>query len=103
MRTRLLVFFPMFLLIIGLCCEGQDAAIFRGRLAPHSMVGDTGGVHTFRYTNPLTRDTTISMRDHFIIKVGCRWYCVGTSNPVWTGFNPGVRLLVSRDLINWEQ
>jgi beta-xylosidase len=43
------------------------------------------------------------MRDHFIIKVGCRWYCVGTSNPVWTGFNPGVRLLVSRDLINWEQ
>ena len=24
--------------------------------------------HEFRYTNPITRDTTISMRDHCIIK-----------------------------------
>lgn len=57
----------------------------------------------FRYTNPITRDTSISMRDHYIIKVGTNWYCVGTSNPVWTGPNPGVRLLVSDDLINWKQ
>jgi len=57
----------------------------------------------FRYTNPITRDTAISMRDHFIIKVENKWYCVGTSNPVWTGPNPGVRLLVSDDLINWTQ
>ncbi len=56
----------------------------------------------FRYTNPITRDSTISMRDHFIIKVGNKWYCTGTSNPIWTGPNPGVRLLVSDDLINWS-
>ena len=59
--------------------------------------------HTFTYTNPITRDTTISMRDHFIIKVGSKWYCTGTSNPVWSGPNPGVRLLVSDDLIHWKQ
>ena len=59
--------------------------------------------HIFRYTNPITRDTSISMRDHFIIKVDNKWYCVGTSNPVWTGPNPGVRLLVSDDLIHWTQ
>ncbi|MGC4102414.1 glycoside hydrolase family 43 protein [Ferruginibacter sp.] len=57
----------------------------------------------FKYTNPVTRDTAISMRDHFIIKVDKKWYCVGTSEPVWTGPNPGVRLLVSEDLINWKQ
>ena len=51
----------------------------------------------FCYTNPITRDTSISMRDHCIIKVGNQWYCTGTSNPVWTGPNPGVRLLVSDD------
>src|SRR6185437_5090188 len=59
--------------------------------------------HIFKYTNPITRDTAISMRDHFIIRVGPKWYCVGTSNPVWTGHNPGVRLLVSPDLIHWKQ
>ena len=59
--------------------------------------------HVFRYTNPVTRDTSISMRDHCIIKVGNLWYCTGTSNPVWTGLNPGVRLLVSDDLIHWGQ
>ncbi len=56
----------------------------------------------FRYTNPITRDTAISMRDHCIIKVGEKWYCTGTSNPVWEGHNPGVRLLVSNDLIHWN-
>ena len=30
--------------------------------------------HVFRYTNPITRDTSISMRDHCIIKVGNQWY-----------------------------
>lgn len=57
----------------------------------------------FKYTNPITRDTAISMRDHCILKVGKQWYCTGTSNPVWTGHNPGVRLLVSDDLIHWKQ
>lgn len=59
--------------------------------------------HVFHYTNPITRDTVVSMRDHCIIKVGKQWYCTGTSNPVWTGPNPGVRLLVSDDLIHWSQ
>jgi xylan 1,4-beta-xylosidase len=57
----------------------------------------------FKYTNPITNDTAISMRDHCIIKVDSLWYCTGTSNPVWTGHNPGVRLLVSNDLIHWQQ
>jgi len=56
----------------------------------------------FRYTNPITRDPALSLRDHCIIKVGTQWFCTGTSNPVWTGPNPGVRLLVSDDLINWR-
>ncbi|MEP6677460.1 MAG: family 43 glycosylhydrolase, partial [Ferruginibacter sp.] len=63
----------------------------------------TPTTHEFRYTNPITRDSAISMRDHFIIKVDKKWYCVGTSEPVWTGPNPGVRLLVSDDLIHWKQ
>jgi len=59
--------------------------------------------HEFRYTNPITRDTAISMRDHCIIKVSDKWYCTGTSNPIWTGPNPGVRLLESDDMIHWKQ
>lgn len=70
-----------------------------------SKAQNTTGTKTreFRYTNPITRDTAISMRDHFIIKVDSLWYSVGTSNPVWEGPNPGVRLLVSNDLLNWKQ
>lgn len=56
----------------------------------------------FEYTNPVTRDAEISMRDHFIIKVDDKWYSTGKSQPIWTGPNPGVRLLVSADLVNWE-
>ncbi len=56
----------------------------------------------FRYTNPITRDPALSLRDHCIIKVGAQWFCTGTSNPVWTGPNPGVRLLVSEDMIHWR-
>lgn len=61
------------------------------------------GSRVFKYTNPITRDTSISMRDYFIIKVGDKWYATGTSLPVWSGHNPGVRLLVSNDMINWKQ
>jgi xylan 1,4-beta-xylosidase len=56
----------------------------------------------FRYTNPITRDPSFAMRDHCILKVGPKWFCTGTSYPVWTGPNPGVRLLVSDDLLNWK-
>ena len=64
---------------------------------------DSAATHVFCYTNPITRDTSIAMRDHCIINVGNQWYCTGTSLPVWTGPNPGVRLLVSEDLIHWRQ
>ena len=55
-----------------------------------------------KYTNPLTRDSGLSMRDHYIIKDNDKWYCTGTSNPVWEGPNPGVRLLVSDDCLHWS-
>jgi xylan 1,4-beta-xylosidase len=57
--------------------------------------------HIFRYTNPLTSDPAMSMRDHQILKVGDAWYLTGTSAPYWKGFNPGVRLFKSSDLLNW--
>ena len=69
----------------------------------NEVSGGSNANHEFRYTNPITRDTSISMRDHCIIKVGDIWYSTGTSNPVWTGPNPGVRLLVSDDMIHWKQ
>lgn len=56
----------------------------------------------FRYTNPITREVDLGMRDHCIVKVGKTWYCTGTSHPIWTGANPGVRLLVSDDLVHWR-
>lgn len=80
-----------------------SAACFAQETVNNAISPEKGTKHVFRYTNPITRDTTISMRDHCIIKVGEKWYCTGTSNPVWTGPNPGVRLLVSDDLIHWKQ
>jgi hypothetical protein len=44
--------------------------------------------HTFRYTNPITSDPAISMRDHQILKVGDIWYMTGTAAPYWKGPNP---------------
>jgi xylan 1,4-beta-xylosidase len=61
------------------------------------------GTHVFRYKNPIIQDTALAMRDDYIIRVGNKWYCTGTSLPVWTGPNPGVRLLVSDDMIHWKQ
>ena len=54
---------------------------------PKDLKENTGQTEkkVFTYTNPITRDINISMRDHFIIKAENKWYCVGTSNPVWTG------------------
>jgi xylan 1,4-beta-xylosidase len=56
----------------------------------------------FRYTNPITREVDLAMRDHCILKIGGLWYCTGTSSPIWTGPNPGVRLLVSHNLLDWK-
>ena len=75
----------IFFLLMSSICFGQ--------IVTPVLPKDSITTHEFRYTNPITRDTAISMRDHFIIKVGNKWYCTGTSNPVWTGLNPGVRLL----------
>lgn len=58
--------------------------------------------HTLRYTNPITRDPSQSMRDQIIVKEGNRWYMTGTSQPIWDGPNPGVRLMVSDDLLHWR-
>jgi beta-xylosidase len=57
--------------------------------------------NTFRYTNPITRDPAMSMRDHQILKVGDAWYMTGTSPPYWKGSNPGVRLFKSSNLLDW--
>jgi xylan 1,4-beta-xylosidase len=73
------------------------------QINPFGLPPATAAKNEFRYTNPITRDSAISMRDHFIIKVDKKWFCVGTSEPVWTGLNPGVRLLVSDDMLNWKQ
>ena len=82
-------------IVLGLCFY------FLPMITSIAVSAERNGTHVFRYTNPLTRDTAMSMRDHCIIKVGDKWYCTGTSNPIWTGHNPGVRLLVSDDLIHW--
>jgi beta-xylosidase len=68
----------------------------------HGQNQNDTSTSVFEYTNPVTRDSALSMRDHFIKKVDDKWYCAGTSMPIWTGRNPGVRLLVSDDLVNWE-
>jgi xylan 1,4-beta-xylosidase len=58
--------------------------------------------HEFRYTNPITHGSEMSLRDHQILKVGDRWYMTGTSQPIWKGPNPGVKLFSSPDLLHWS-
>ena len=66
-----------------------------------SSSSDSVPAHEFRYTNPITRDTALSMRDYCIIKVRrANGIVPELPNPKWTGPNPGVRLLVSDDLIH---
>jgi len=67
-----------------------------------SIIEKVPKLREFRYTNPITNDPALAMRDHCIIKVGDTWYCTGTSHPIWTGRNPGVRLLISKDMLNWN-
>ena len=90
------LFFIGILMVLWAFCNAQQPM-------PSKTTSGDATTHEFRYTNPITRDTSLSMRDHCIIKVGNQWYCTGTSNPVWSGPNPGVRLLVSDDLIRWRQ
>jgi beta-xylosidase len=97
MKTVMIFKFNMFwtLMVFSLHCFGQ--------VNTNNTSSAVSATNVFKYTNPITRDTSISMRDYCIIKVGKKWYCTGTSNPVWTGPNPGVRLLISDDLIHWQQ
>jgi xylan 1,4-beta-xylosidase len=73
-----------------------------GQINKDIVTNTNAAEHEFCYTNPITRDTSLSMRDYDIIKVGDKWYCTETSAPIWTGHNPGVRLLVSDDLVHWR-
>jgi xylan 1,4-beta-xylosidase len=59
-------------------------------------------IKEFRYTNPITQGQALSLRDHQIVKVGDRWYMTGTSQPIWKGPNPGVKLFSSPDLLHWS-
>lgn len=94
MNNKLFLFWSP--LILKISCFAQV-------ISTNFTHGYSSQSHVFRYTNPITRDTSLSMRDYCIIKVRDNWYCTGTSNPIWTGPNPGVRLLVSDDLIHWKQ
>ncbi|MDE3182888.1 MAG: family 43 glycosylhydrolase [Bacteroidota bacterium] len=94
MNKKLILFWS--LLVLNISCFAQVNLT-------NLTHGNSSQSHVFRYTNPITRDTSLSMRDYCIIKVRDKWYCTGTSNPIWTGPNPGVRLLVSDDLIHWRQ
>jgi len=87
-------FAALFIIFVSVCsAQGGDSEKSVKTAAPEKV---------FTYTNPITRDSVLSMRDYFIIKVGKKWYATGTSDPVWTGPNPGVKLLVSDDLTNWK-
>lgn len=94
MKCKLILLWNLFLLAFS--CFAQEKT-------NNINSNDSTLTHVFCYTNPITRDTAIAMRDHCIIKVDRQWFCTGTSLPVWTGLNPGVRLLVSDDLIHWRQ
>jgi hypothetical protein len=57
---------------------------------------------SFRYTNPLTRDASQSMRDHMFLEVGDGWHLTGTSHSVWGGQNSGLRLMELEDFLILE-
>lgn len=99
MQTDLLKYIMRYVFASAIALNSTGQTTYSSNEATKGL----NGKNEFHYTNPITRDTALSMRDHFIIKTGNKWYCTGTSNPVWTGSNPGVRLLVSDDLTHWKQ
>ena len=99
MQTDLLKYIMLYVFASAIALNSTGQTTYSSNEATKGL----NGKNEFHYTNPITRDTALSMRDHFIIKTGNKWYCTGTSNPVWTGSNPGVRLLVSDDLTHWKQ
>ena len=61
----------------------------------------SNSIKKFTYTNPITSDPAMAMRDHQILRVGDIWYMTGTAAPYWRGLNPGVRLFSSTNLLDW--
>lgn len=53
----------------------------------------------FNYENP-NRD--VDVRDTVIIPENGKFYSIGTCPPYWKGPNPGVKLFVSEDMVNWK-
>jgi xylan 1,4-beta-xylosidase len=88
----------VFFVVLGFFLAAQSKLTMNAIGTPKKMQT----THTFRYKNPITRDFSQSLRDNMILKVGKRWYMTGTSQPVWSGPNPGVRLMVSDDLLKWK-
>lgn len=52
----------------------------------------------FSYTNPIV---SLDFRDTHIVPYGDKYYAVGTCAPYWGGANPGVKLYVSDNLLDW--
>ena len=52
--------------------------------------------------NPIKLPGNEPIRDPMILPYDGRYYMVGTCAPFWEGANPGVKLWVSDDLINWK-
>ena len=52
--------------------------------------------------NPIKLPGNEPIRDPMILPFNGRYYMVGTCAPFWEGANPGVKLWVSDDLINWK-
>ncbi len=53
-------------------------------------------------SNPNKKAQPDAIRDPQILLLGDRYYMVGTSPDFWKGYNPGVRMWSSEDLVNWE-
>lgn len=52
--------------------------------------------------NPNIQSQPDAIRDPNILLLGDRYYMVGTSPNFWEGYNPGVRMWSSSDLVNWQ-
>jgi len=88
-KLCLLVFVSGLLLAISACLAQQK---------------DSGDVkqlraYEFVYKNP---NPQVEMRDTDILPDNGRFYAVGTCPPYWEGPNPGVKLYVSNNLIDWK-
>lgn len=55
-----------------------------------------------RLNNPNRQEIPGPIRDPMIVYENERYYMVGTSPEFWEGYNPGVRMWSSTDLIHWR-